>query len=200
MNEKTRLLLLSFALIVAGGAIQWIDDELLHQSGFYMIAAGIVSLAFVCWYSLRGGDSHYSGWKSIDRVVPTTKSNICPTCGGHSIRKMTAVETTEFYGYDRFVIVRPMLCEECGRGFEKQMSNLGAIGMVLAASSGVLFGLGAIAASFVVAWMLANDRSMWTFAQIKLFAGAPILFIAGCWWVLRCSRVIVRSWARTPGC
>lgn len=194
MNAKHCLSILSFAFIVAGSAIQWIENERLHQSGIYMITAGIFSLGFVCWYSRRGGDSHYSGWKSIDRVVPSTNPNICPTCRGHFVRKMTAAETTEFYGYDRFVFVRPMLCEECGRGFEQQISTLGAMGMVLAASLGVVFGLGAIVASFVCAWMLSNDRSLWAFVQIKLFAGIPIVFIAGCWWVLRCSRVIVRSW------
>jgi hypothetical protein len=107
---------------------------------------------------------------------------------------MTGAETTDFYGYDRFVLVRPRVCLACGHGFEAQPSRAGCYLMVGVAAVGALIGVGFIALGPLMLRDALLDATATAVERFKLALGGVGACGVGAVWVWRCWKTAHRYW------
>lgn len=135
------MIVLGGIMVVAGVAMLVLPD--LNGAGWSIVAAGLLAGGFGYWFHVRGGNVPHPprDLPSPPEPAPASAGKSCPACGSGSVRPMDGAETTAFYGYDRFVLVRPRICLVCGHGFESEPSSFGAYLMVAVAALGVLVGV-----------------------------------------------------------
>ncbi|WP_422928833.1 hypothetical protein [Singulisphaera sp. PoT] len=188
MRQEHGMIVLG-GLIVAGGlALLMLPD--LNGAGWYIAAAGLVAAGFGYWFHVRRGNVPEP--PEVEPVLPppAASSNLCPACGSTSIREMNAVETTAFYGYDRFVLARPRVCISCAQGFEPLPSRAGARLMVGAAGLGILLGLALFAMGPLVLAGIVRKGGLTEHMKYKLVLSVPVLIYVSIWWSRRSFRVL----------
>jgi hypothetical protein len=192
MEPAFKLFAMGAVYVVAGLASFAIRD--LDGAGWFMIAIGVVAVATGIWCVVRGGNVPHPPAVLPDLPSPAPAGGCCPKCGGASSRPMTAIETTAYYGYDRFVLARPRTCLGCGSGFEVQPSRAGCYLMVACTAVAGLAGVALIGGGPLLVWVRAHnaelDRTEWAEAVL----GGVIITGGGGWWVYRCWLFGRRYW------
>jgi hypothetical protein len=191
MRPETKLMIVGGMLAAAGGAMLAVSA--FDGAGWLILSAGGVAAGMGAWFVRRGGNTPHPPAVAValPAAVPTRVG--CPKCGEPKTRPMTPVETTSFYGFDRFVLTRPRKCLECGHGFEVLPSLAGCYTMVGVAAAGVCLGLVLMAVGLFGSYLMAAKCG--TVGQLKAAAGAVGLLTAGPWWVVRSCRVSARYWS-----
>ena len=180
------------ALFTAGGiGLLFVPD--LAGAGWYVLAIGLLSLGAASWFLWRGGNVPHPPADLPSLPAPTPTARGCPKCGSAS-RPMTGAETTDFYGYDRFVLVRPRRCLGCGFGYEAQPTRAGCYLMVAVAAVGVLIGMAFLVGGPFLMWLAFRDANLNTVEQGKHVLGGIGLCAVGVWWVRRCWQTGRRYW------
>jgi hypothetical protein len=193
MGQVYYLIALGAVFVVAGLASLTIRD--FDGAGWYVVGAGLVAIASGLWFAVRGGNRPHPPADLPPLPSPGPASGGCPKCGSAQSRVMTGTETTDFYGYDRFILVRPRICLACGAGFEMPPGRIGCYLMIGVAALGVLLGVVVLVGGPVLLWRAANDPMVSAAKQVKIALSGVGVLVLGRWWVARSWRVGRRYWA-----
>lgn len=184
------MIVLGGIMVVAGVAMLVLPD--LNGAGWSIVAAGLLAGGFGYWFHVRGGNVPHPprDLPSPPEPAPASAGKSCPACGSGSVRPMDGAETTAFYGYDRFVLVRPRICLVCGHEFEfgtvvvRGVSDGGGRGVGGAGRSG----LDPHVALRTLARIPGHGVHLDHKSQTRAAA------YGGVWWIRRSARVLDHYW------
>ncbi|CAN5542847.1 hypothetical protein BH10PLA2_BH10PLA2_25150 [soil metagenome] len=182
-GQVLQMIALGGVLILAGTAMAFVKD--FNGAGWYVLGAGLVAIAFGSWFLLRGGNVPHPPANLPKPPPPAPLAATCPHCLATDSRPMTAVETTAFYGYDRFVFKRPRICSICNTGYEPKTPRLASLLMIGVGAVGMLIGVAFLLGGPFGVWMGWHDAAMAASQRFKCVAGGIVMLPVGVWWIRR---------------